>query len=244
MDTETPTGSLPSGWSVPLAIDLQANTMQTVLRALAGLAVDMVDAAESASVTLLTGDRPTTVASTGPLAEALDETQYEHGYGPCLDAALAQQTIEISDMRLETRWPTFTAVAVERGVLASLSLPIPVGESITAALNVYGVRADAFAAADRRALQDFVGFGAAAIANMHLYESSRSLLDHMRVAAQSRAVIDQARGILMAEHRCGPDEAFDILRRKSQHSNRKIRDLAEEIVERTAGGASDLQYAD
>jgi AmiR/NasT family two-component response regulator len=113
-------------------------------------------------------------------------------------------------------------------------VPIPVVDSVSAALNVYATKANAFAAADRYALQDYVAFASAAIGNMHLYDASKALVDHMRVAALSRAVIDQARGILMAEHHCGPDEAFDILRQLSQRSNRKIRDLAVEIVDSVA----------
>ncbi|MDT7569855.1 MAG: hypothetical protein QOE05_29 [Actinomycetota bacterium] len=241
MDAEGTRDTARPGASVLAGLDLQTNTMQTVLLTVARLAVDAVDGAEAASVTLLMGERPVTVVSTGEPASALDETQYQQGYGPCLDAVLAQQVIEVRDMRTDERWPQFAAAAVGRGVLGSLSVPIPVVDSVAAALNVYATHPDAFAAADRQSLQELVGFAAAAIGNMHLYETSKTLVEHMRIAAQSRAVIDQARGILMAEHHCGPEEAFDILRRKSQHSNRKIRDLANEIVEQAARGLSEAE---
>ncbi|MDT7537084.1 MAG: hypothetical protein QOI82_669 [Actinomycetota bacterium] len=241
MDTEGRRTTARPDASLLAGLDLQTNTMQTVLLAVAGMAVDAVTAAEAASVTLLMGDRPITVASTGEPASGLDETQYEQGYGPCLDAVLSQQTMEIGDMRTEARWPDFTPVAVRRGVFGSLSVPIPVVDSVAAALNVYATSPEAFADADRQSLQEFVAFAAAAIGNMHVYEASKTLVEHMRIAAESRAVIDQARGILMAEHHCGAEEAFDILRRTSQHSNRKIRDLAFEIVERTGRGLSEAE---
>jgi AmiR/NasT family two-component response regulator len=52
-------------------------------------------------------------------------------------------------------------------------------------------------------------------------------------AMEHRAVIEQAKGIIMASQHCGPDEAFDLLRRASQRENRKLRDLAVDLVERT-----------
>ena len=124
----------------------------------------------------------------------------------------------------------FTPVAVARGALSSVSLPIPVNESLSAGLNVYASEANAFSESDQVGLQGLVGFAGAAIGNMHLYEASRTLVDQMREAAQSRAVIDQARGILMAQHGVSAEEAFAILRRASQRANRKIRDLAEDLV--------------
>jgi GAF domain-containing protein len=217
-------------------MDLRANTLETVLLAVADLAVRSAPAASAASVTLLRGDRPTTFVSTGALATALDETQYEQGYGPCLDAVLSGDVIQITDMRVESRWPRFTPVALEHGSLSTLSVPIPVVESVAAGLNVYATEVGAFDDAERDAVVGLVGFGAAAIANMHLYEASKTLVEQMQVAAQSRAVIDQARGILMAQHGCTADEAFALLRTTSQRANRKIRDIAAEIVAQASRG--------
>jgi GAF domain-containing protein len=179
----------------------------------------------------MVGAKPVTFASTGEVATALDETQYQQGYGPCLDAVLANAPMLISDGRTEERWPQFTPVAVEHGVLSSLSMPIPVLDSVAASVNVYACRTDEFDAAAHSSLAELIGHASAAIANIYLYDASRTLVEQMRTAAASRAVIDQARGILMQMHRCTPNEAFDILRRTSQHSNRKMRDIAQEIVD-------------
>ena len=51
---------------------------------------------------------------------------------------------------------------------------------------------------------------------------------------ETMAVIEQAKGIVMAQHRCGPEEAFDLLRRASQRTNTKVRELAAQIVEHVA----------
>src|SRR5881398_3159030 len=114
---------------LPPALDLQSNTLETVLLAVADLAVRNTGAA-SASVTLISGDRPSTFVSTDELAMALDETQYEQGYGPCLDAVLSRNVMEIRDTRTETRWPKFTPVAAEHGALSMLSVPIPVVDGV------------------------------------------------------------------------------------------------------------------
>jgi GAF domain-containing protein len=228
-DMTTDDGFLPDAFS------LQENTVESVLLAVAERAVART-AADAGSVTLLLKSRPTTVAATAEVAALLDESQYEQGYGPCLDAVLADAPMEIPDMRAETRWPKFTPIAVEHGVLSSLSTPIPVLDSVAAAVNLYATKPDAFCHADHAAVQELVRYASAAIANIHLYDASRTLVEQLRTAAQSRAVIDQARGILMQMHRCTADEAFDILRRTSQHSNRKIRDIAAEIVAQVSNG--------
>jgi GAF domain-containing protein len=183
----------------------------------------------------MTGSGPATFASTGDIASQLDETQYAQGYGPCLDAVLANELMAIADTRLEARWPQFTPVAIEHGVLSSISVPIPVLDSVAASVNVYATAAYAFGRVDREALQDLIGHAAAAIANVHLYDASKTLVEQLRTAAQSRAVIDQALGILIAQCHCTADEAFDILRTNSQRTNRKVRDLAADIVAQYAG---------
>ena len=66
---------------------------------------------------------------------------------------------------------------------------------------------------------------------MRLYESSARLADQLREALASRGLIEQAKGILMANEHCGEDEAFDILRRASQRTNRKLRDIARQVVD-------------
>jgi AmiR/NasT family two-component response regulator len=71
------------------------------------------------------------------------------------------------------------------------------------------------------------------LANAELYTSARQLATHLAAALESRGVIEQAKGILMATQGCGPDEAFDILRRASQRQNRKLRLIAENIVSRS-----------
>jgi AmiR/NasT family two-component response regulator len=73
-----------------------------------------------------------------------------------------------------------------------------------------------------------------ALANAHLYDSTATLARHMQTAMESRAVIEQAKGIVMGERRCTAEEAFAVLVKVSQDSNRKLRDVAAALVERAA----------
>jgi GAF domain-containing protein len=176
------------------------------------------------------GKGPHTAAFTGDLALACDERQYERGHGPCLDAAATTATLLIDDMGQETRWPGYTAGAMDAGVHSSLSIGLPVHQSVTGALNIYATKPDAFDDDAIVLAQTFAGYAAVALANAHLYEAQATLAQHMQAAMESRAVIEQAKGIIMADRRCGPDEAFQILTELSQDTNRKLRDVATALV--------------
>src|SRR3954451_18761838 len=211
-------------------IDLGTNDLQQVLARVAELAAAVIPAVDEASVTLVAQGTAGTVAFTGSMAIELDETQYEAGYGPCLDAARDGAIYMVSDTAVDDRWPRFAAAAVEHGVRSSLSVGIPVQQSLTGALNLYSVRTTAFDENDLSLAETFAGYAAVAIANAHLYASTASLAKQMSDAMNSRAVIEQAKGILIAQQNVGPDEAFAILARASQAGNRKLRDIAQAIV--------------
>jgi AmiR/NasT family two-component response regulator len=60
-----------------------------------------------------------------------------------------------------------------------------------------------------------------------------ALIRNLQAAMETRAPIEQAKGILMATHRCSPDEAFEMLSTESQTQNRKLRDVANDLIART-----------
>jgi GAF domain-containing protein len=220
----------PPPFHVPDMSGAPKHSTQAVLSAVVDLAARSKPTVAAASVTMLRGDEPTTFVATGDLATELDESQYERGHGPCLDAIRLGDVMYVLDSRTETRWPGFSEAAVQHGALSSLSLPIPVTADLAAGLNVYATEPNAFSDADRAGLSSLVDFAGMAIANLQMVETTQTLVEQMQAAMHSRAVIDQARGILMARHRCDPDAAFAMLREASQHSNRKLRDIAAEIV--------------
>jgi hypothetical protein len=107
------------------------------------------------------------------------------------------------------------------------------------AFNLYAKSFSAFDDANTRRVELFGRHAAIVLANSRVYWDARELNENLQQAMQSRAMIDQAVGILMASGRHGPDEAFQVLVRASQRENRKLRDIAEEIVGRVAKRSDD-----
>lgn len=206
--------------------------LSQVLARVAQLAQECVPGAEEVSVTLLEGDRARSAAFTGSLAAALDERQYEGGFGPCIDAAQSGQVIRVDDTGAEEVYPDFAAVAARQGVRSSLSVGMPMPQRILGGINVYRFDEGVLDEDAEKTLQAFAAYAAVALANHSLYASSMALNGNLQVAMQSRAVIEQAKGVLVASLRCSPEEAFAHLAKQSQHTNRKLRDIATEIVER------------
>ncbi|HLL66715.1 MAG TPA: GAF and ANTAR domain-containing protein [Micromonosporaceae bacterium] len=211
-------------------IKLADTDLDGVLGRIAELAKRSLPGAREVSVTLVGGKGARTAAYTGNLALVLDEWQYEGGHGPCLEAAATTATLPISDMTAEDRWSDWTRRAADAGARSSLSVGLPVHEAVTGALNIYSTEPNAFDEPTIVLAQTFAGYAAVALANAHLYDATATLAKHMQAAMDSRAVIEQAKGIVMSQRHCTADEAFRFLTRASQDTNRKLRDVAAELV--------------
>src|SRR5215213_3905079 len=107
---------------------LRETSMEALLHAVADVATEVAPGDLETSVSLLLGSVPTTIVSTGALAADCDESQYDHGDGPCLNAATKAELTEIADASAETRWQDYARHAAELGALSSLSVPLPIGE--------------------------------------------------------------------------------------------------------------------
>jgi GAF domain-containing protein len=201
------------------------------------LAKAVVPGADHASITLVENDKAHTPTFTGEVALRLDERQYETGYGPCLDAAASGRTITILDTSNEQTYPDFAAQAHSLGVQRVMSVAMPVPQRTLGAINMYGMGETPFDEAGTEAARGFASHAAVALANAALYENTAQFAEQMQQALKSRAVIDQAKGILMRDNRVSADEAFAMLTQASNRSNRKLREIAQSIVEATARGA-------
>jgi GAF domain-containing protein len=213
-----------------LGIRLDQEPLDQVLQQLVDVTKDALSAADEVSTTLVRGDKAWTAAYTGQLALDADEMQYERGYGPCMDAGRTGTVLLIEDTHLETRWPDYTAHVAQRGVLSSLSVPLPIQTDVIGALNCYSRVPSAFDAEAIEAAEELAGHVAVAIANAVAYTDATTLAEQMRTAMATRSVIDQAIGVVMAQNRCDADAAFAILTRASQNRNVKLRDIARSIV--------------
>jgi GAF domain-containing protein len=216
-------------------IVLGEEPLEQVLQRIVHIASRVLPRRVEASITLISDDRPVTAAFTGE-ALALDERQYDVGSGPCLHAAHSGIVVSVGDMTADGRWPEYASAASDRGVLSSLSVPLPLARRVPAgALNFYASELEAFSEDVVELARTFAGQAAVAIANAELFHATAALAEQMQQAMASRAVIEQAKGILMRDRRCGADDAFDVLVRLSQESHRKLRDVAQRIVDDVTG---------
>jgi GAF domain-containing protein len=211
-------------------LTLREHSMQSVLETVIELAKQVLPGDPECSITLLVNGKASTAVSTGRLATDLDESQYDRGYGPCLHAAAVGEMVEISDTRTEQRWPDYARSAWERGSGSSLSVPLAIAEGIAGGLNTYAREPNAFDEEARSAARRFAPYAAVAVSNMHAYQSARAMSGNLEVALESRAVIDQAKGILMERYKLTADQAFQALAAVSMRTNRKVRLVAEELV--------------
>ncbi|MGY1591992.1 ANTAR domain-containing protein [Geodermatophilus sp. SYSU D00708] len=218
-------------------VALADRSLADVLGEITEVAARAIPGAESTSITLVRGDTAFTAAHHGEMALAADELQYERGHGPCMDAGRGGVVLRIDDMRTEQRWPDYTVRVVEVGVRSSLSVPLPYQGSAIGALNVYSSQPAAFAAPESEEVGTSVAEAiAVAVANADAHDRLADQARNMRLAMESRAVIEQAKGVLMAQRRVDADGAFEILREASQRYNRKLREIAAGIVASTHDG--------
>jgi len=212
-------------------ISFAEHSLQSVLQKVTDLTARVLPGEPVTSVTIVTANRASTVAASAPLARELDEAQYTQGTGPCLEAATTGVVVEVPDTDNELRWGPFPKLAAERGCRSMLSFPLPPQELISGGLNVYARSTRPLDERTRQLAARFAAYAVVPVSNMYLYQSAVERAEHLRAALDSRAVIDQAKGILMERYKLSADQAFTALAQVSMESNRKVRDVAERFVE-------------
>lgn len=206
---------------------LGEDDVEATLTTITSLAVKTIDGCDHAGISLIQGRTISTPAASDDVPVQVDAIQYETDEGPCLEAIREHETFRTGDLASEARWPEFSRRAAgETGVASMLSFRLFAETETMGALNLYSKQRGAF---DDEAVA--VGSVFATHAAVALAAAQRD--EQMQKALQSRDVIGQAKGILMAQQDVSADEAFDILRRASQRMNIKVRELAERVASRT-----------
>ncbi|MGJ9372581.1 ANTAR domain-containing protein [Nesterenkonia sp. CF4.4] len=199
---------------------------EAILELVVAAAIELIPGAEEASLSVVTGrEEVATMAPSSELLRRLDDLQAELSEGPCLEAIYSERTIRVSEMASEDRWPDFAGRATEAGVGSMLAFQLYVVGDNLGALNLYSSQVEAFDADSER-----VGLIVASHAAVALADAQQ--VSQLHEAMQSRDVIGQAKGILMERYKITGHQAFLLLAKASQHSNKKLQALAEELVER------------
>lgn len=175
-----------------------------------------------------------TLAATSTIAELLDRLQYELGEGPCVDALRDVDWYRSGDIGQDARWPGWGPQAADNGVHSLCSIPLLARGERVGALNMYAHAHDAFA--DRGTI-DLASLYAVHVA--YALASARQV-SGLETAIDSRHTIGVAQGILVERFGLDVGSAFSLLQRISSAQNRRLREIARELVETGAIADSEI----
>ncbi|HVE93361.1 MAG TPA: GAF and ANTAR domain-containing protein [Acidimicrobiales bacterium] len=213
------------------AVVLADHTLDEIVALLSSVTREAVPAAQLVSLTLLgRNGTPYTAEASDELATALDQVQYSERDGPCLHAVATQESVNVHLDQEAERWPQFVAACTNAGLHSVLSTPFEVHNHLVGAFNVYGSESARFSGEAEQIGRLVVRHGGVLLANAIALHAASTLNEQLHEALATRDLIGQAKGILMARESCDADRAFDILRRASQRSNKKLRDVATEVI--------------
>jgi GAF domain-containing protein len=220
-------------------IDLLGDVAEFAARAIPGV--------DGAGVALLQPDDDTpriqTWAATAEFVHDIDTVQYEElNEGPCITCMQSRRVVVSGSVGGDGRWPHFGGRVARMAVHSALSLPLVVGDQLIGAINAYARSRDAFG---ERAVQlgtQFAGPAAVSVYNGQLLDRAQERTMQLQRALGSRAVIDQAIGIIRSRSGVGGEVAFDRLTRLSQAENVKLHVVAERLVDEAVRRARARQH--
>jgi GAF domain-containing protein len=194
------------------------------------------------AVTVKLRRRPSTAAGSSRRAVELDLLEQAVGDGPCIKALREMSPVIIDDVASDSRWPELNRKFAEAGVRSSLGVPLEISSDASAALNFFASRPGAFTP---NVFEKAVGFAAAAHTTLTLsvrIDSSQNRAEDLEAALQSRTAINLACGVIMGQNRCSQAEAMEILTKVSSNRNRKLRDVATELIEQLSGNSIETHF--
>lgn len=210
-------------------LSLAAATQERSLSELTALAASQVPGCAAASASTWRDGELLTQAASHPDPSRLVPVQVAAGRGPVLDAIADGGTVSCPDTLTETRWPEYAAAALALGVRSSLTLAYHGPPVVT--LSLFGVRPQALDPDQLQVAELLVAYGSALVGAVAEYGDSRRTADQLRAAAAARALVDQAKGILMHALGCTAEEALAKMRDVSQRSNLRATEVARRVID-------------
>lgn len=212
-------------------------SVDATLQQIVDVAEHTIEGCDAAGIFTSDDGKAITAAASRPLVVVLDRAQVDADEGPCLDALARGSTHYAVDLTVDPRWPTFGPAAVAAGVRSVLAYSL--SSERLSALNLYARLPAAFGATDRAQGQLFATLARLALDSAEERAADDKRAGHLTEALRTRELIGQAQGILMERERITADQAFDVLRRASQHMNLKLRQVAATLVETGESPASE-----
>jgi GAF domain-containing protein len=160
----------------------------------------------------------------------LEELQLRHREGPCIAAFEDKVLVGAEDLTLDLRWPAFSRDAVSHGVRAVLASPIPYNQDAVGVVAVVSEKIRPWAPEVELALLAFTDLAALLIATMLLGEQQTELTTQLQAALNSRAIIEQAKGVLIGRQGIPAHEAYEQLRAQARAERRKLAIVSADLV--------------
>lgn len=202
----------------------QIDDADEILRSMVHAAIELIPGVEEGSVSVVTDRRHVgSRGASGDLPARIDAIQTELHEGPCLSSAYEDKTVRVPNLGSEERWPRFSPRAYAAGAGSMMSFQLYVEGNNLGALNLYSRHANAFTDES-----EHIGLLVAAHAAVAFAEAQRT--EQLTEALSTRDLIGQAKGILMERHKLTAQQAFLLLSRASQDTNKKLRDVADQLV--------------
>lgn len=172
-------------------------------------------------------------SSSSSLVAQIERLQEKEQTGACYEAFATNRVIAAADLgEEEGRWPEYTARALGLGLRSVLGVPLNVGGRTIGVLNIYRVEPGDWTDDEVMAGEVLGALGAAYILNAFQLRAQHDVTEELQTALESRGIIERAKGLLMAAEDIDAETAFQALRQASMDSNRKLRDIAQDIVDR------------
>lgn len=207
---------------------------EQTLRQILELACAALPGGDEGGITLFEAEGPGIAIATSDAVRRVDRSQYDaEAGGPCLEAYRRQQILRIDATTRDQRWPQFAETAAAEGMASTLSVPLVVGGDGLGALNIYCRYEFGFPADDERLASALGSCASVALANARTDWRAIPLADQRQRAVSGRGVVEQATGILIAQHYCSAEHAFDLLTAAAQGNRLTIDEVADDLVQRT-----------
>lgn len=212
------------------AVVLSAETVETTVELVTTLAAEVIPDTSGAGVTLIDARGKRSRAASNPLVRRADALQYQFDSGPCLTAWRDQVTVRVDDTDTDPRWPQWSAAVTDLDVRAMVSVPLMTGGSAIGAIKVYSNRPNAYSQRAEHLLELFAHQAAILLSNTQALADARRLSAQLTDALNTRDLIGQAKGVLIAQGAADDQTAFAMLRAASQQANIKLHDVAGHVV--------------
>ena len=208
-----------------LAVELHDSTgVEETIDAVVQFALQALNCSHAGVALAVRGLRPEVPAATDPVVAEIYQLQMRCGDGPLVEAMRSRQAIFVNDTAKEDKWPQWAAQVLSLGVRSVLDVPLTTSSGgVIGVLGLYSCDPDAFTSDDEAIARILARHASVAVANARHDETMAQAID-------ARKLVGQAMGILMERYDIDGDRAFEVLKRYSQDTNTKLRDVAQQLV--------------